>query len=339
HHRAPRTAEFDPTGERVVTASLDGLTRVYRLPDTEPALVLAGHDNDVRHARFSPDGRIIATSSWDQTCRLWDAANGKLLRVLSGHRQSVECADFSPDGRTIVTGSLDGTARLWDVESGETIAVTPFPSPVYTVAFRRDGREFAVAGDADVVRFWPYPPRSISEAGTFRQLSPIERARYGLPSSDEPSESGPSSAARGANDVANDLWQRLRDLDEPTADDGPAGERERIEVELATLTERTSPEYTELLFAVLHTRSGAWQLALDEAEHCNRRSLERTGREDPVALATEGLALDALGQRDRARTKVEAAERLTHETPWTWSGDPDPASYVRSALRRVGGAP
>lgn len=344
HHRAPRTAEFDADGARIVTASLDGLARVYRLPGVDPVLQLE-HPNDVRHARFSPNGRLIATACWDRNVRVWDAESGALLRLLSGHRQSVEAIDFAPDGRTLVSGSLDGTARLWDVATGDPVAVVAFSGPVYSVAFRSDGAEFVVGGDSDRLAFWPFPPTEISaHSGSSsvrrdaHRLSSEERSRYsGRRAMGSGATPSPRESRAAVNELAHDLWQRSRDRDVPPHEVGPGPKM--MAGRLEWLIDRAGPEFVGALGALVALRTGDPARAAGEAERCNTASLERVGRDDPVALAVLAEALWAIDDRARAAAALDRAEALVKRPPWNWAGDPDPATYLRSVRARLESRP
>jgi len=108
------SAAFSHDGSRIVTASLDGTTRIWDAASAKEIAVLHGHDYTMWSAAFSPDGSRIVTASRDKTARIWDATSAEEIAVLRGHDSFVQSAAFSPDGSRLVTASRDKTARIWD---------------------------------------------------------------------------------------------------------------------------------------------------------------------------------------------------------------------------------
>jgi WD40 repeat protein len=123
HRAAVHRALFSPDGRRVVTASADGIARVWST-DGKSLAVLAGHTEALQTAAFSHDGQHIVTASADGTARLWWSDGRPLallphssppIRVdLSGQYVAVHSASFSPDGQYVVTLSEAGVAKLWN---------------------------------------------------------------------------------------------------------------------------------------------------------------------------------------------------------------------------------
>jgi WD40 repeat protein len=163
------TAALDPTGQRILTHSRDGRTRLW---DASNGSVLrqfatAPSDNQfgepaLRGAAFSPTGDRIVTNGSDTTARIWDALTGAELLTLSGHKGMVVTARFSPDGLRVVTASRDGSARIWDAKTGKTLTrfdghadttpgVVAFPT---AAAFSPDGTQVATSGYDGTVRIW-----------------------------------------------------------------------------------------------------------------------------------------------------------------------------------------
>ena len=115
HNDAVRSAVYSPDGERIVTASLDKIAKVWDAKTGTELLTLTGHKGTVWSASYSPDGeRIVTACIDDQTAKVWDAQTGTELLTLTGPDNYVVSSAYSPDGQRIVTASDDKTAKVWD---------------------------------------------------------------------------------------------------------------------------------------------------------------------------------------------------------------------------------
>jgi len=108
---------FSQDGQRVVTASYDGTTKIWDAYSGRELLTLncAGPIDTVA---ISPDGKRIVTGQGSGDAKLWETSTGHLLFRLRGHTTVVRSATFSPDGKRILTLSADGTGILWDTSTG-----------------------------------------------------------------------------------------------------------------------------------------------------------------------------------------------------------------------------
>ncbi len=130
-HRMPvESADFNPAGDRIVTAADDGRAILWDAAGTvavelvdEAAGLGQAHEQRVNRAEFSAKGDLIATAGWDGVAKLWDATTGELLAQLNGHDGRIHSVAFSPDDRLLATAGQDGDARLWSVPDGECLAV------------------------------------------------------------------------------------------------------------------------------------------------------------------------------------------------------------------------
>ncbi|TGQ69336.1 hypothetical protein EN829_029460 [Mesorhizobium sp. M00.F.Ca.ET.186.01.1.1] len=162
-------AAFNPTGDRIVTASYDKTAAVWDVSSGAETAVLKGHEEALERAKFSPDGSRILTAARDGTARLWDAVSGEQLFILRPVG-NYPTAIFSPDGTRVLTAGEDSDAMLWDARTGKRLLSVD--SDGYgRAAFSSDGRSFAAAGKhfvsiwntADGVltgsirgNYWPY---------------------------------------------------------------------------------------------------------------------------------------------------------------------------------------
>jgi WD40 repeat protein len=148
---------FDPGGDRVFVASVDGRVHVWDTRtgrpvgdwachegpvnavavDPEQAVLLtAGHDGTACVLRLAdgalvrrlggpgagvldvaPLGGRVAVAGYDGTIRVWELDGSGDPRVLAGHGEAVTSL-WAPAGDTLVSGSRDRTVRTWDVASG-----------------------------------------------------------------------------------------------------------------------------------------------------------------------------------------------------------------------------
>ncbi|MCS6847747.1 MAG: WD40 repeat domain-containing protein [Anaerolineae bacterium] len=140
HPAAVTDAQLSADGKYLLTASRDGVARLWDIASGEVITAFRGHLGQVTSAAFSPVGRQIATSSTDRTARVWNLDTGRTITVLVGHTGVVNDAAFSPDGKLLATGGADRTVRVWDLASG-----APFTNPIQLgavvsqVVFLEDG--------------------------------------------------------------------------------------------------------------------------------------------------------------------------------------------------------
>ncbi len=155
HPEPAQWAAQSPDGKHIVTASWDGITRVWNADGSGEPILLEGHSDQVQSAEFSPDGQRIVTASSDKTARIWNANGlGKPI-VLEGHQEAVMSAAFSRDGLRVATGSADKTVRFWNADgSGTSIVHKGHEGTVNSVAFSPDGKRFVSASDDGTARVW-----------------------------------------------------------------------------------------------------------------------------------------------------------------------------------------
>ncbi len=139
HDRAVTAAELSPDGERLLTASVDGTARLWRVRDGAPLGVMR-HGGAVASAAFSPAGDRVLTGSQDGVARIWDGRIGAPLgREMKIHPPVYDVAWSSRGDRLMIT-SADG-ATLWDARTQERL--TP-PYPV--AALSPDGKWLVATG-------------------------------------------------------------------------------------------------------------------------------------------------------------------------------------------------
>jgi len=145
-------ATFSPSGDRILTASMDRTARLWSRSGAACG-VFMGHRDKVTFAGFSHRGDRVLTASRDGTARLWDL-EGRLLALFEGHEGRVLRGAFSPGDRYVLTASDDATARLWDGEGNLLSILSGHQGPVASAEFSPDGRLIVTASRDTTARLW-----------------------------------------------------------------------------------------------------------------------------------------------------------------------------------------
>ena len=161
HRDLVREIAFSPDGRFLATAGKDRTVKLWSLATRRqtPRATLKGDLTPVWSVAYSPDGKTLAVADGPTdtpgTVTLWDLAARKVKATLDGHERGVATVVFSPDGTTLASGSCwDGTIRIWDLRTNEPRHVLTGLNGVTELAFSRDGKLLASAGEGNVVTLW-----------------------------------------------------------------------------------------------------------------------------------------------------------------------------------------
>ncbi|KAK3050384.1 Cytosolic iron-sulfur protein assembly protein [Extremus antarcticus] len=80
------------------------------------AVILDGHDSEIKSLAFSPMSPLLATCSRDKSVWIWeelDDDNFETVAVLQDHEGDVKCVAWHPDEQLLASASYDDNVRLW----------------------------------------------------------------------------------------------------------------------------------------------------------------------------------------------------------------------------------
>ncbi len=139
-------------GDRLVTASTDGVVRIWRVGASESDVALRTGE-PVKDAMLNADGTRLVIQVARGRLDLWDPIAERKLWELAGHGGAMTTATFSPDATEILTGSLDHTARIWDATAPRTpVTVAQHATGPVDLAATADGATIATAGADNTLR-------------------------------------------------------------------------------------------------------------------------------------------------------------------------------------------
>jgi WD40 repeat protein len=105
HEGSVRDACFSSDGRRVLTASDDGVARIWNSQTGSPVTEPMKHGYRLSGARFTEDESRVVTYSHDGKLRAWNIRTGQQLSIPLRHDDRVRSVQFSSDGRNVVTSS------------------------------------------------------------------------------------------------------------------------------------------------------------------------------------------------------------------------------------------
>ena len=154
------TPGFSADGRRLVTAEVDGIVRLWSLPDGRPMGAPLRFPHGVYGAQISPDGHrlalvLFAENGVPDTVEVRDVDSRR--RVVRAHAgDNTNAVQFSPDGRLVAVGNNSGRAQVWSTATWKPVtrSFTGHAGALNGAAISPDNRTLATGGDDGAVRLW-----------------------------------------------------------------------------------------------------------------------------------------------------------------------------------------
>ncbi|KAJ5138068.1 hypothetical protein N7526_004301 [Penicillium atrosanguineum] len=254
HKRSVRTCAWKPhvQGESVLaTGSFDATVGIWRRWDSYRnneaingdeqdvtgsnadedeewrfAVLLDGHDSEVKSVSWSPSGMLLATCARDKSIWIWEDLddgdnNFETVAVMQEHGGDVKCVAWHPVEECLASGGYDDTIRLWreDLDDwGQVACIKKHEGTVWFLNWEGpetmpasessdlqnqwqeqralSGPRLVSCSDDRTVRVWCRLPKETSQPGM------SSSAATGIPSIIRPSDVGGGRTAAHAHELA-----------------------------------------------------------------------------------------------------------------------------------------
>lgn len=117
-HQLPlRALKFSPAGDRLFSASDDGLVSLVTVPGGEKVGLLKGHLAGVLGVSVALDSELVATASADRKVRVWNSDTKECTATFEAHTGQAFCLGFSPNQKLLVSGGAAGELQVYAVSN------------------------------------------------------------------------------------------------------------------------------------------------------------------------------------------------------------------------------
>ncbi|CAG8269110.1 unnamed protein product [Penicillium salamii] len=308
HKRSVRTAAWKPhsDGESVLaTGSFDATVGIWRRWDNYGgeaesasdddeewrfAVLLDGHDSEVKSVSWSASGMLLATCSRDKSIWIWEDLNDgdnnfETVAVMQEHGGDVKCVSWHPSEECLASGSYDDSIRIWreDVDDwGQVACLKGHEGTVWFVEWEREvegesGPRLLSCSDDRTVRVWK---RVVKGSGD--EAGPLSSASTGIPSIIRPVGSDEVWEQEGLLPKAHELavyavaWSKTSGLVASTGADG------RIALYEERVVDEASGKKEWTLLAVQDGAHGIYEI--NHVAWAKRA--DRGGQEEEVLVST-----------------------------------------------------
>ena len=157
HEEFVRGLSYEPSGQRLISASGDGTLRIWNL-EAHPsgsAQAIAEYQHRLGALAIAPAGDRIAVAAGDRTIGIYDRQLRPQSRFPAEHLGQIMSLAWSPREDKLASAGIDRSVRLWDAQSGESVMLSPAHAGVIRrLAFSPDGRWLVSAGADRALRIW-----------------------------------------------------------------------------------------------------------------------------------------------------------------------------------------
>lgn len=179
HKRSIRSCSWKPGSKSqpvIATGSFDASVGIWSQEEDDKeewrfAIVLEGHESEVKSVAWSAGGNLLATCSRDKHIWIWEEVGEddfETVAVMKEHDGDVKCVTWHPEEELLASASYDDDIRLWREEIDDWGCVSVLrghESTVWAVEWEpvqgrneEVGSRLASCSDDGTIRIWKKKP-------------------------------------------------------------------------------------------------------------------------------------------------------------------------------------
>jgi WD40 repeat protein len=159
HEKPISSLSFSPDNRTLVSASSDGMIRVWETETRRELLNIANRDA-LYDIEYSPDGKLLAAALGAKfgntsSLALWDVSTHRPIATFGAHSTRLFEIVYAPDSARIACACWDHTVTVWDVATQQKVATLEgHTGSVSSVYFSPDGKYLASGSWDSTIRLW-----------------------------------------------------------------------------------------------------------------------------------------------------------------------------------------
>ena len=143
---------FTKDSKQLISGDADASVKLLAVQNGKEEKDWSEAEDSVYAIAIHPDGRRFFAGGVDKALRVYDLKQKKVISSWADAPDEIYGLDLNQKGSRLATIGYGGTLRVWDTSNGRVLFRHKFPVECYSVSYRPDGAQLAVArGNGDIL--------------------------------------------------------------------------------------------------------------------------------------------------------------------------------------------